>query len=155
MHCTAKRSSTGDSPTYFGSALAVAKEDTHILFFYISVNMASQAVPADVQDTPIPTVLQADELLTERRSSTAMTSKVLEAVPVSQDIWHPRKFGTPIPNILGYSTPTYEIWHPLRPRNFSTPMPSFLGNSAPPRSISRLTPLRFSMHDQYRDQFEQ
>ena len=61
--------------------MAVAKEDSHILFFYTSVNMASQAVPADVQDTPIPTALQADELLTERRSSTAMTSKVLDAVP--------------------------------------------------------------------------
>ena len=82
MHCKAEF--PGGFPYIFCfslAELAVAEEGTHILFFYISVNMASQAVPADVQDTPIPTALQADERLTERKSSTAMTSKVLDAVP--------------------------------------------------------------------------
>ena len=43
--------------------------------------------------------------------------------PVSQDIWHPRIYGTPIPYILGYVAPPSDIWYPHTnyPRTFSTP----------------------------------
>ena len=42
---------------------------------------------------------------------------------MSQDIWHPRIYGTPIPYILGYVAPPSDIWYPHTnyPRTFSTP----------------------------------
>ena len=42
---------------------------------------------------------------------------------LSQDIWHPRIYGTPIPYILGYVAPPSDIWYPHTnyPRTFSTP----------------------------------
>ena len=70
-------------------------------------------------------------------------SSIIESVdsisrdgPVSQDIWHPRKFGTPVPYILGYYAPPWEIWHPFRVRNYGTPIPNILGKMAPHTKIS-------------------
>ena len=51
-------------------------------------------------------------------------------------IWHPRKFGTPVPYILRYFAPPWDIWHPLWVRNYGTPIPNILGIMVPPYQIS-------------------
>jgi len=53
------------------------------------------------------------------------TSGEMMSLPVSQYIWHPRKFGTPVPYILGYFAP---------PGIFGTPYE--LGIMVPPYQIS-------------------
>ena len=50
---------------------------------------------------------------------------------VSQEIWHLRKLGTPIPNILGYFAPPMEILYPSNVWNFNTPVENILGSLAP------------------------